>query len=735
MDFRRWFIALSVLALMAGLASAQVGIAVGGSVSPNLSCTANAAATPVVRSEGYTELMGDILISCSGGQPAAVGSQVLTTNITVFLQPGLQVTSRLMGANNASEATLLIDDPGSTLPTGASGGFGPKAPQLVCGQLTTGGCPTYVGLDGTGTYVIASSSPVTVNGVWPSAANIYQGLVNQLGANSVTFYGVPVLPPASAGVTRSFRITNVRYPTAGMSNQQQISAFISTNPSTILPISQSLLTIATVNSGLSSAVSNPVAFAQCDTTKNGAYQSAYVTFTEGFATSFKTRVVPLTNTLYAAEATNTATQNIPGGLYNLVAQNSESGFIVPGLFGSSSSTSAYQAGLADFGTRLKAVFTNIPQGVTLYVSVTPVNGTAVATTPPTFVGGQDTSVPWGVLVGTISGDANADSLAGSAATFSSLVIPVSASGTVTAHFANGTDNIAGLAYPLTPNAAGVAAAVWEVTNANNAKLENLKFGVFIGYTPVGASATNPYGLPLANNTPGATTNNVSLSFAPEPGGGSFSASQGPTLGTNIIPRFTILTPVNGPFAVINLCQTTLLYPYVTANPTGSALGQGFDTGIVVSNTSADPFNVKVNGVVPFGLSIPASGAVGGLTLQQAGSCSLYPYGVQTSATGTTSPWPSGAIPGCDLIANPSPGVNCFPVVKAGTVQSVLASTTLPGFTGYVIAVCNFQYAHGYAAVTDLGLRGLFSSYLALEMNTCGGYCTNPRGAGNEQLVH
>jgi len=33
----------------------------------------------------------------------------------------------------------------------------------------------------------------------------------------------------------------------------------------------------------------------------------------------------------------------------------------------------------------------------------------------------------------------------------------------------------------------------------------------------------------------------------------------------------------------------------------------------------------------------------------------------------------------------------------------------------VIAVCNFQYAHGYAAVTDLGIRNLWSSYLALEL--------------------
>jgi hypothetical protein len=74
------------------------------------------------------------------------------------------------------------------------------------------------------------------------------------------------------------------------------------------------------------------------------------------------------------------------------------------------------------------------------------------------------------------------------------------------------------------------------------------------------------------------------------------------------------------------------------------------------------------------------------------------------------------------------------VVNPGTVQTVLASGVFPGFQGYVIAVCNFQYAHGYAAVTDLGLRGLFSSYLALELvpNVA---LNNGRGVSIEQLVH
>ena len=61
MNFRKWILALTVLVLFAGLASAQVNN--GGSGGTNLQCTANAAAPPQLRSEGYTELTGDITLN------------------------------------------------------------------------------------------------------------------------------------------------------------------------------------------------------------------------------------------------------------------------------------------------------------------------------------------------------------------------------------------------------------------------------------------------------------------------------------------------------------------------------------------------------------------------------------------------------------------------------------------------------------------------------------------------
>ena len=62
-DFRRLFYALALVTLLAGLivpASAQ---------APPFQCIANAGVPPIVRSEGYAELTGDLTLNCTGGVP------------------------------------------------------------------------------------------------------------------------------------------------------------------------------------------------------------------------------------------------------------------------------------------------------------------------------------------------------------------------------------------------------------------------------------------------------------------------------------------------------------------------------------------------------------------------------------------------------------------------------------------------------------------------------------------
>jgi hypothetical protein len=749
-DFRRWFIVLAVLALTAGLASAQIGVA-GSGTAGALTCTANGAAIPQLRVEGFTELLGDILISCTGGPSYPLSTTttpqlVPTTNITVYITNGYAITSRLFSSSSGlSEVALLIDEPGSGLvtPVGADM-FGPNAPQVLCTSVT--GCPAYVGTDASVPVATAGAAGASTG----NAANIYRGYLNQVGTNTVTFYGVPVLPPASAGISRVFRITNIRYPVTSIGNQTQIIASVSTSPSQILPLTQAGFPVGVVISpGLVSKASTPTIFAQCSSMTPAL--SSTLTFTEGFATAFKTRVVPGANlpvinaaTQWAAEAANTGVQNIPGGLYGGFAANSESGFIVPGdtYTPSGQTTTTYTAGLADWGTRLKAVFTNIPAGITLYVSTVNVSNSSSGVVTPgssayaTFAAFQAAA---GTPTLTVS-----EAVLESAGTASETAIdapftPV-ASTTVDAY---GTPLV-----PLAPNATtGAATAIWEVTNAQPSAVEKFAFNVYIAYLAApgsGITSTNPYGLPQITNILGQPVNNVSLSFAPEPSQGAFAASAGPVAGGTIVPRFTIANPSNYPWVNIGLCQTTLLYPFVTNSPVGST--GGFDTGLAVANTSVDPFGTKVNGFYPIANTTSA--------LPQVGSCTLYPYGNTISSTGALSAAPA-VKQGCDQISNAVPGTNCFPIVQPGTVQAVNASNILPGFQGYVIAVCNFQYAHGYAAVTDLGLRNLFSSYLALELapdytaSVCSGTIsgsaitqtcinssiTTTRGVGIEQLIH
>ena len=52
-------------------------------------------------------------------------------------------------------------------------------------------------------------------------------------------------------------------------------------------------------------------------------------------------------------------------------------------------------------------------------------------------------------------------------------------------------------------------------------------------------------------------------------------------------------------------------------------------------------------------------------------------------------------------------------MASATTYTTLASSVAPNFLGYMIAVCNFQYAHGFAFVSDVGARNLAMGYLAL----------------------
>jgi hypothetical protein len=111
-------------------------------------------------------------------------------------------------------------------------------------------------------------------------------------------------------------------------------------------------------------------------------------------------------------------------------------------------------------------------------------------------------------------------------------------------------------------------------------------------------------------------------------------------------------------------ETRLLFPFMTNQ-------DGFDTGLAISNTSMDPFG----------------------TVTETGSCTLTFYG----AAAPTTPANTGTI-------------------AAGTTYASLVSVLAPGFQGYMIADCDFDFAHGFAFVSDVGAQKLAMGYLPLVLS-------------------
>lgn len=67
------------------------------------SCTAAAGVPPLLRAEGYTELTGDLVLTCTGG----IAGQSASVNLQVFLNTN--ITSRRIGGDQ-TEALLIVDE-------------------------------------------------------------------------------------------------------------------------------------------------------------------------------------------------------------------------------------------------------------------------------------------------------------------------------------------------------------------------------------------------------------------------------------------------------------------------------------------------------------------------------------------------------------------------------------------------------------------------------------------------
>jgi hypothetical protein len=138
---------------------------------------------------------------------------------------------------------------------------------------------------------------------------------------------------------------------------------------------------------------------------------------------------------------------------------------------------------------------------------------------------------------------------------------------------------------------------------------------------------------------------------------------------------TTASPLGVAQPIVGTQTTTLLFPFVTNQA-------GFDTGIAITNTSMD--------------------TVG--TTPQSGTCTISYFGTVTGG---------GPTPPAQTTNAPVLGGGQFTfVLSSGGSLGIMGT---PGFQGYLMATCNFQYAHGFAFVTDgpIGTARVGTSYLAL----------------------
>lgn len=370
-----------------------------------LECMLNGQAGTFARSNEISALLGNIQIECRGGTPTPVGQAVPSVDVQVFLNA--DYTGRVTG--NLTESLLLIDVPA-------------KQAQVPC---------------------VADSSLCGWTGGSPGP-NVFQGRL--LAPNALLFPGIPLDPPGD-GQVRVLQITNLRanassVPLSSPPLLSKITASVSMSGLNLLISSGDL---AMVTDPIRISVLNAAGDGPVNDQTGAEFPNCTAVTKQRFA---NLRIAPLNgNSLRRA---NWAYDGVTGAAGPPEAQadlnwyyTTESGFFNPDF---PSTNHLNQAGLASSGTRLRATFTGLPAGATLYastVAVTYTNGVPAAS-------GADT-----IQIRMASSETG-------------VFAPVAATETL--------DGLPAVALPVTQ---GTATAVWEVVAQNAQILGNVDIPLWV----------------------------------------------------------------------------------------------------------------------------------------------------------------------------------------------------------------------------------------------------------------
>jgi hypothetical protein len=764
-DFRKWFYALAVVALLAGLsipASAQIG---GTAVT----CNNGGATTPIVRSQGLTELMGDLVLNCQGGNPTVAGQAVPPVNITVILS--VNITSKLTSGSLYNEALLIIDEPNQSAP-----GPNSNRPILNCGNA---GAPDSSTESGPGVCsIISDGNPNnTYNGVanrWVTSAgvvttcgsagapavlsfgcgtpNVFQGRqgnpFNTGLINNISFLGVPVDPPGTS-TTRILRFTNIRGnatqdAVASTFIQVPITAQVAINGATAFSINVPAQgqVVAYVQNGL--IVTAPItrvasAFLQCNT-ENGKLATGS-NFAPGaspggglFGGGYNSPGLGL-----ALAVSATPTVRFAEGFASSFKVRNYSEIIANGLFTNGGWT--YTGGLnPGTGATTADVNQNVPGGIynteagfqytsqALQPSPEPPNG--VGNGPAT--GATNGGSPLLSVGSNVGGVNTGISTAGVATQGTRLFMSFSNVPTGSAIFVPPTvylyrQNTPGALLPTpTVFTAGVSTgvAVLVATDAagdtafsavpgtnlvgvsNNLAVYEVLFDDPLSLEQVDIPVVVAYVSQLSANPPvglpvPGVITQVTGGFAPFYT--SASAALPAATSSFPIPRFL---PGNAPLNLFEIvkCACDLLFPFVAS--TG-----GFDTGIAIANTSLDPGATFGFGATP-----------------QQGAVQFFYFGVGNNGAAPPASQTSNIVPAGQVLTYVlSSGGGAI-----GTGANGLDNRAA-GFEGYIITQAGFQFCHAFAFISALGAgptsAGISEGYLALILDL-GGLFRTPQASEN-----
>ena len=218
-----------------------------------------------------------------------------------------------------------------------------------------------------------------------------------------------------------------------------------------------------------------------------------------------------------------------------------------------------------------------------------------------------------------------------------------------------------VAVPITDGSGQIC---YDVSTNSNVLSEDCHITVVSGWTA-----------DTANDSPIRGTYSVAASYGP-----LSTVTEGDD-DTALVPRFLDGTATDAwAFGTVNSCDSTILFPFVTNQ-------SGYDTGLVVANTSMDGDGDGVD---------------------QAGTCSIAYYGETTGG---------GDAPDADTTDSIAAGDQLIWLLSSGNSDQGVAAAA--DFQGYVIATCDFNWGHGYAFITDGfgGVPTLAQGYLGLVINT------------------